>query len=273
MELSHRNAILVVVVAALAATAGCTGGNGPGTATANNSTDGQTIEPMEQLNGSELTNATSAAAEDGGSYTVETDSYVLTNSSLGQSEGVTNTTTRVDFAADRGIRVSNQTSFGSPTGNGSIVVYTDGNTSYQRINSSRGVSYSVQTGTGFQIQPVNTTAYTQNYTGLTDAFEYEANGTTTVDGTTVVRYDSTNLTDASVFVGTNSNATVSNSSNTLYVDDDGVVRRVDLSYTVSSEAGSSRIDLTSTLTDVGSTSVEEPGWLDEAQNSTTETAS
>jgi len=263
---------LVVAVAALAVTAGCTGGTDPATATpGNNSTtpDGPALEPMAQLDGAELTDATSAAVESAGSYTSHTESVFSLNTSLRQSRTLTNTTTRVDLDARHGSRTTTQTVAVPTQATNSAVVYTDGNTSYRRVNTSQGVDYATQTGAGSQIVPVNTTAYGQNYTVLTDSFEYEANGTATVAGTTTVRYTSTNLTDTSYFVG-NSNATISNATSTMYVDADNVVRRASLSYTIEGTGGSSQTDLTITLTDIGSTTVEEPDWLSDAQS--TETA-
>lgn len=278
MELSHRKAILVVAVAALAILAGCTGGNGPGTATpANNSTatpaDGQSIEPVAELNASYLNNNTEAAVEDGGSYTSETAYYLYVNTTRGESESWTNSTQRVDFESDQGAREATQAFLGDQPTTTTQNVYTANGTTYQRLNSSLGMSYDVQTGDGGTVRPVNLTSFQQNYTFLTSSFAYEANGTETVDGTTTVRYSSTNLTDDSYFVSSE-DATVSDASSTLYVDDDGVVRRASISYNVTATTGSSATDLTISLTDIGSTTVEEPDWIDDARDSAaTETPS
>jgi hypothetical protein len=277
MELSHRRVILVVAVAALAVLAGCTGGNGPGTATpANNSTatpaDGQSIEPVAELDASYLNNNTEAAVEDGGSYTSETAYYLYLNTTRGESESWANSTQRVDFESGQGAREAAQTFLGDQPTTTTQSVYTANGTTYQRLNNSLGVSYDLQTGDGGTVRPVNLTSFQGNYTFLTSSFAYEANGTETVDGTTTVRYSSTNLTDDSYFVSSE-DATVSDASSTLYVDD-GVVRRASISYNVTATTGSSATDLTISLTDIGSTTVQEPDWVDDARDSAaTETPS
>jgi hypothetical protein len=269
MDFSSRTALLVVAVAALAVLAGCTGGNGPGTATpANNSTDsGESIDPVEELNASYLNDNTEAAVQDGGSYTSETAYYLYLNSSRGESESWTNSSQQVDFDADQGVRETSQRILGDQPRVISQSVYTTGDTTYQRLNNSLGVSYDVQTGANGTVRPVNTSSFTQNYTFLTDSFAYEADGTATVDGTSTVRYSSTNLTDESYFVGSE-NSTVSDASSTLYVDADGVVREATISYTITSNGATSTTEVTFSLSDIGSTSVDEPGWVAEAQNST-----
>lgn len=269
MDFLHRKTLLVVAVAALAVLAGCTGGNGPGTATpANNSTDnGGSLEPVEELNASYLNDNTEAAVQDGGSYTSETTFYQYLNSSRGESESWTNSTQRVEFDASQGARETTLTVLGDQSRISTQDVYTENDTTYQRLNSSLGVSYEVQSGANGTVQPVNTSSFSQNYTILTDSFAYEADGTATVDDTTTVRYSSTNLTDDRYFVS-GENATISNASSTLYVDADGVVREATISYTIGSDGATSTTEVTFSLSDIGSTSVDEPGWVDEARNST-----
>lgn len=273
MDFSYRDLLLAVAVATLVAVAGCTGANGPSTATPTdnstsmNDTQAEEIEPLQQLNGSYLNNATTAAVEDGGSYTRTTSYYYELNTTLQQGSSWTNSSQRVDFAADRGVRDTTTTVLGTPPSVTTSTVYTDENASYSRVNNSQGVSYNMQSG----LEAVNLTTYRQNYTFLTAAFEYEANGTATVGDTTTVRYTSTNLSDDS-YLGGDGNVTVANSSSTLYVDADGAVRRMTAAYTLEADSGTSRTELTITLTDVGATTVTEPSWLDDARNSTTETS-
>lgn len=266
--------MLVVAVAALAVLAGCTGGGGPSTATpTNNTTDSPAndteLEPMEELNGSYLNNATTAAVEDGGSYTRNTSYYYEINTTLQQSSSWANTTQRAEFDANRGVRQTTNTVLSEPPVVSTSTIYTDENGSYARVNESQNISYNSQSG----LEVVNLTTYNQNYTFMTAAFEYEANGTETIDGTTTVRYTSTNLSDAS-YLGGGENVTVSNETSTLYVDADGVVRQAHVAYALEADRGTSETDLTITLTDIGSTTVEEPSWLSEATSATpTETPS
>lgn len=284
MTLPLRNLVLVVVVATLAVTAGCNSvGSGQATETpAANATPTATDTatptdgpetPESALNGSELHDETASAVEDAGSYTSTVDAVVVVNATSGESEITTNTTTQVDFDAGVGLRERAQTTASSTLDQTIRTdVYTDGNTSYRRQNSSRGVTYDNQTGTPEGLgsfRPVNVTSYDQStyaLANLTDAFVWEENGTETVDGTTTTRYTITGVANAAPIVG-QSEANITASSGSVYVDSDGAVRRVTLAYTLENEQAqaTSTTELTFTLTDFGSTTVEEPDWLDQAR--------
>ena len=64
-------------------------------------------------------------------------------------------------------------------------------------------------------------------------------------------------------LGLGGNATVEDASGTLSVDSDGVVRQAEIGYTVVTDRGTTSIDATTTLSQVGATTIEEPGWLSE----------
>lgn len=257
MEFTLRRSVLVVMVALLIGLAGCnTGGTGGAPA------------PMDELDGAELNNATSAAVQDAGSYTSTTDSEFVANSSEGETRSTATSTTKVDLENERGLRTASQ-SISGPTLDQSSerAVFTDGDTSYRRQNSSQGVTYDNQEGepSGFgDIRPVNVTGFNQNFTFLTDAFEFEPNGTATVDDTETRRYDSTNLTDNDAFTGAG-NASVVTASSTVYLDSNNAVRQITLEYTLESDGQTSRTSVTLSITDLGSTTVEEPDWLAQAQ--------
>jgi hypothetical protein len=249
------------MVALLIGLAGCnTGGTGGAP------------EPMDDLDGAELNNATSAAVQDAGSYTSTTDSEFVANGSEGETRSTATSTTKVDFENERGIRTATQ-SISGPTLEQSSerAVYTDGDTSYRRQNSSQGVTYDTQEGepSGFgDIRPVNVTGFNQNFTFLTDAFEFEPNGTATIDGTETRRYDSTNLTDNSAFAGSG-DATVQSASSTVYLGPDNAVRQITLEYALESDGQTSETSVTLNITDLGSTTVEEPDWISEARGTET----
>lgn len=257
MEFTLRRSVLVVMIALLIGLAGCnTGGTGGAPA------------PMDELDGAELNNATSDAVQDAGSYTTTTDSELVANSSQGQARSTATSTTKVDFQNERGLRTASQ-SISSPSLDQASerAVYTDGNTSYRRQNSSQGVTFDNQEGepSGFgDIRPVNVTGFNQNFTFLTDAFEFEPNGTATVDGTETRRYDSTNLTDNSAFARSG-DTTVQSASSTVYLGSNNAVRQITLEYTLESDGQTSRTSVTLAVTDLGSTTVEEPDWLAQAQ--------
>ena len=273
MALPIRKTMLVVAVATLIALAGCTGGNGPSTATpTNNSTDSP--QPMEDLDGAELSNNTVSAVENGGSYSLRADAEFVANTSRGNSSTDTDITRRANFETDRGVRSINQ-SVTNPLGSvtSTATVYTDGNTSYRLRNvSGENATYASQTGDASGpggIRPVNVSGYDQSYieyTNITQGFDWEANGTATVGDTTTIRYSSTNVSDSN-FLVQDSNSTLTNASADLYVDEDGVVRRTDLTFTIENGASSSSADISLVLTDIGSTTVEEPSWVAQAESS------
>jgi len=108
------------------------------------------------------------------------------------------------------------------------------------------------------IYPVNVTTFRQNFTFVTDRFVWEANGTTTVDGGNASRY--------SLVAVTESNATVTNASGTLVVDDD-VVRSLAIRTTVSDGQTTNTFLTQFAYTDIGTTTVETPDWLPLARQS------
>lgn len=269
MAIPIRKTMVVVAVVTLIALAGCTGGNGPSTPTStNDSTDN--LQPMDELDGAALTNNTVSAVENGGSYALRADAEFVANTSRGNSSTDTAITRRANFETDRGIRSINQT-VSNPlrSGTSTAVVYTDSDTSYRLRNlSGQNATYDSQTGSG-SIRPVNVSSYDQSYidyTNITEGFNWEANGTATVGDTTTIRYSSTNVSDSNYLVQ-DSNSTLTNASADLYVDEDGVVRRTDLTFTIENGASSSSADISLVLTDIGSTTVEEPSWVAQAESS------
>jgi len=186
-QIPLRKLLVIAGVALLVGLAGCnTGANGTPTATGTNDATTDTApEPLEEIDGEQLTNATAATIEEAGSYTLSQSGSFESSGPQGESSTDSNSTTRVDFEAERGIRETSQTfTNGNQTRELETSVYTDGDTSYRQRNSSQGVQYASQTGDGTglsAIRTVNVTSFPQNYTAVTDGFEWEANGTETID--------------------------------------------------------------------------------------------
>ncbi len=259
-----RRLLLTAIVALLVATAGCSSltggndGNGDGASGAGYDVSGA------DLDGQTLTDATSETVESAGSFTVETTS-TLTSSQNGQEQASTSDSTlRVNLDDDRGIRNQTRTiDSGDGVQEQSTVVYTDGTTSYRQQTAQGETSYDQQDGEPQSfggIQPVNTTAFAQNYTGIVDGFSWEQSGSSEVGDVAVTEYSLTGEPDKET-LNLGENATIEDSSGTLSVDSDGVVRQADIAYTVTTEQGTTSIDATTTLSNVGSTTIEEPGWL------------
>lgn len=262
--ISSRKLLVVAMATLLVALAGCNTGG--------------TVEPTPTdtltagLDGQQLNTDTTAALEEAGSYTLQVNSSSDTDGPDGDTLGVTNQTTHVDLDANRGVRITEQRfRSGQQERTGINEVFTDGNTSYRRQNTSQGVFYDRQEGAAEgrgAIQPVNVSSYTQNYTVVTASFEWEENGTETIDGTQTVRYTSVNLTDSSILFD-REDVTISNASAMMYVDEENVVRRVTLEYTLQSNETTTQFEQTITLSDIGSTPVKDPTWLSEAEGTET----
>jgi hypothetical protein len=253
-----KRLLLPAMVALLVATAGCSALPGGDSEAAGYDVAGS------ELDGQTITDTTTEAVEDAGSFTIETSSTVTTSQGGAEQTGLS--TIQVDLDDDRGIRNQTQSySTENQTQEQISVVYTDGSTSYRKQTVQGETTYDQQEGpqqsfTG--IRPVNTTAFTQNYTSIVDGFSWEQDGSGEVDGVAVTEYSLTGEPDKDV-LNLPENATVEDASGALYIDSDGVLRQADIAYTVTTERGTTSIDATTTLTDVGSTSVEEPGWLSE----------
>jgi hypothetical protein len=263
-----KRLLLTATVALLVATAGCSGltgddgtnGNGDGP-----SGSGYDVSGAD-LDGETLTNATSDAVESGGSYTLETNSTVSATQNGQEQTSASETSLLVDLDGDQGIRNRTQTIERDSSSQTQVsTVYTDGNTSYRKQTTQGQTTYDQQDGSPSSvggIRPVDTDGFTQNYTGIVDGFSWEQTGSSEVGGVAVTEYSLTGEPDKDT-LGLGENTTVEEASGTLYVDGDGVIRQADIAYTVTTEQGSTSIDATTTLTAVGSTTVEEPGWLSE----------
>lgn len=153
-------------------------------------------------------------------------------------------------------------------------VYTSDGETFQRTNSSfQGVQYSYATPPyDGSVQPVNTSqAATGNFNFGDTELTWSAAGSETVNGIQTTRYTANDISSpdrASNLIGTNI-STVDNIRFEAFVDDDGIVRRLALDFTGESEqAGQIEQRLTYELTDIGSTTVPTPEWLDEARQQT-----
>jgi hypothetical protein len=257
-----RRVVLTVAVAALVATAGCSGLGG-----SDNGDVGYGVSGGD-LDGGNLVSATDDAIGEAGSYTIEQQSTATGTQQGTEFTANSTTTTRVDLSAGQGLRESQR----SQTTGGvkqavSSTVYTDGETSYRQQEANGNVTYDTQTGSasGFGgIQPVNVTAFGQDYSQIVDAIAWEQDGTESVDGTTGTVYAATGVANESAF-GANEGATVENVDASLLVDSDGVIRELSIAYTIESDGASTTVDVTVAITEIGSTSVSEPGWLSQAQ--------
>lgn len=229
---------------------------------------GSELEPKSDIDGQQLSNATAQTIQDAGSYTRQTTTMARTNTSLSASQNQQNVTLRVDLASDRGIRSTNQSlTRGGTTQTASRSVYTDGNTSYRQTNFRGNTTYETQTGqprTRGGIRPVNVTRFDSGFAPIVDAVSWDPNGTETVSGTETIKYTATNVTDPRTLTG-RSNVTLSNVSGALWLDQNDVVRKFEISYTLGADGETRTTSTELSITNIGSTTVTEPGWVSQAR--------
>jgi hypothetical protein len=223
-------------------------------------------EPKSNLSYSQLYNATTQTIEDAGSYTSNM-SRVQTGETGNSTTLVqTNTTRRVDFTADKGILITDE-SVETPqfSQNITISAYTDENGSYSRQMVSDIPSYRTSTGSdraGFRT--VNISRAELNPLTVINAFEWEpTNGTEEVNGVSTLRYTSTNVTNPILVAGA-PREDIANTQASVWLDGTDTVQKLTYSYTVQTDRQNETVESTFVLSDVGSTSVSEPGWVSEA---------
>ncbi|WP_135821170.1 DUF7537 family lipoprotein [Halostella litorea] len=253
---SARGTVATLLVAMLVLTAGCSAGGLLGGGDGNGNGDSGSIEPYtdsgDELTGEMVNESHTSAIQSAGSYTLESNvSLTGADSSL-----VQNAHGQVDLENDRQYAVQ----FASLFGNRTTYRYTADNTTYQRIVPEDGETQ-YQTSEGGQI--ANPSINTDNV----DAFEWEQQGTETHEGVGVTRYEATGVANYTALPTSPAEENVSDVSATLLVSEDGVMHEYRVDYTQEGSGSTQEISLRYAVTDVGSTTVEEPGWLDEARNS------
>jgi len=238
-------ALLAAVLVVAVTTAGCVGmpASGPPYDTP---IDAQTIASDHQ-----------AALDEAGSYTITANTSV----SLGgaNSAGESTVVARIDETNQRA-------NFSTTTAFGPISVYVDDDTLYQRIGDT-DAQYQVQQ------RSVNVSSIgSPDVAGTVSNYSFVANGSTTLNGDTVWRYEA-NATGENASLPQNIGQTFGASTVdvTLYVRQDGLVVRQVTNTTIVDDSDQQLGSWRSTITysEVGSTTVEEPDWLSEARNATT----
>jgi len=258
VQLSTMLVVLTVVLA------GCSGG-GVTDANEAQSTDTEATAGGSTASGGLTLAEADARLRDSGSFTT-TWSYSVTevdgtSSSLTQSY-------RVDLEASRSLQRLETT--GSDSGLDFETFVADG-TSYSRYGDGDQVQYvsSDQQASVFE----TATGYAA---GFTADLESDASfvGTETFDGVTVSRYEYDNTDAWSAYnrgaldstFETDETVTVTDFTVAVLVDSDDVARLTTWTLTGETESGQTvSVDWRYSVTDVGSTTVDDPDWLADAQ--------
>jgi hypothetical protein len=259
---TRKRLLTVALVGLLVASAGCAqipgiGGDGDG-GDGGSSDIAAYTESGDELDGETVSADHAAAIEDAGSYTFDVGFEAADDeSSLSIDAHI-----EADMENDRAYSVQESNLFGNQT----AYKYTSGDSTYEKsVREGDEENAQYATSEDGQVQPVNTTPSFQ--ASLVDGLEWSQEGTEEQNGVGVTRYESTGVANATALVGAGTDAeNVSDVSATMYLDADGVVRQYDLTYTVQEGDSETTVTYEVETTGVGSTSVEEPDWLDEARN-------
>lgn len=207
------------------------------------------------LDGEAVASGHDAALAAAGTYTVTAN----TTASLGGERlGASQLIARVDRGSDRAF-LATDTVFGQ------VHTYVANDTIYQRVGDEnpqyRVTDRAVDVGV---VAAPDLNATVSNYT-------FVANGTTTLDGRAVWVYEANQTGEnASVSRDLGSGLVTVGVNVTLYLRDEGLVVRQVSNATITANDGQLEGSFVRTVeySDVGSTTVQTPDWLDEARNGT-----
>ena len=265
MRYLQLSTLLVVVTVVLA---GCSGGGVPD-GTAAPSTDGADTNGQNDGGSASGSDSLSLSAADSqlraaGSFTTEW-SYTIDG-----TDGILEVSDRyaVDLDANRSVeRFSSST----PEGATGYEIFIADGTSYTRQGEGEQAFYQVseQSPNVFQ-------SATGRASGFYGSLEEDAQrvGRETFDGVSVTRYEYADTSAwqtynqglASGTFDSDENVTVTDFEIATLVDDDGIARLTTWTLTGETESGETvSIEWRYSLTDIGSTTVEDPEWLAAAQ--------
>ncbi|KTG28040.1 DUF7537 family lipoprotein [Haloferax profundi] len=271
-----RVQVLTVVVAVLLVIAGCTGAP----------TDTQTAASGDDAAGTSGGSGGTGGSEDDGDDTAEfavgdpetrlrdagsfTSSWSLTTVDSTGSQSMLTNTYYVDLEANRTSETF--TISGDEAGVSYERFIADG-TSYTRLGNDTEAFYQVLPADDNQIEYALARGASFTYDDFSDATFV---GTETFDGVTVDRYE---YTDPMLWrqygvtaFGSDENVTITDFTLVVLVDEDGLARSSSWDLRGETEAGDPvSAEWRFELTDVGTTSVSDPDWLDEARAQTTAT--
>ncbi len=222
------------------------------------------VSPPNGFNESGITDAETAADQHMAALSKH-DNYTQTmNFTSTESEGKINLSVQVDEANER----ANMD--GRIEGEGeellSVELYQDENMTYEKTDMPLF-------GTVYNTSEEPFSSFRENQTNDTDMDQWLANSsfeegdTVTRDDETLYRYNATDVDEPDAFTNTSgvSNGSIDSFNATLLVDEEGIVRsfEFDIAYTADGETEETMGELR--VTDVDSTTVNEPDWLEEAE--------
>lgn len=277
-EAMRKRLLATVLVTALVALAGCAGGPLGGAGTDSGGPTASDGEALESETATVRSFAYPAGATPSGIENVTTlldaheaalsGSSVTLSGTTGFSAGGSqnSATAGIEYTIEHEA-ASNETLTRVVGGSGdTFTSYLTAGTAAYRVDGSDGVEYA--SAEAAVDAPYAETA-PRNFTGrgllrtILGSGEYNATDVVTRDGTELVRYDLETV--ASTPAGKLNIGRDTQVEGTLFVDSDGIVHEASLTATSGSDRGFSfGYEARATFSEIGSTTVEEPAWLDDA---------
>jgi hypothetical protein len=267
------NRLLVLAIALVILSAGCLGGGGaPGSAdgadSSTSSGSGGAAAPEadasdpEDVDDLELTDA-EAALRDAGSFTA---TWTYRGTDVEGTGGAVGYTYYADLDGDRAhVLFSTSQGDGMETG---WEQFSTGDRLYMRYGTEAGAFYQVQDD---DLDVVGDAISHAGVYAHGDVSDLSRVGTEQYDGVTVTRYELSEAQSmfwtagAAVGDGSNTDLDVTDFEYVVLIDDDGLSRYESWSYTgTTSDGRTVSGQWEYSLTDVGSTSFDDPEWLAEA---------
>lgn len=239
----HARTRAVAVLALLVLSAGCL------------AAPGATGASGDDLDASTVAADHDRALEDAGSYTYTVEASATVD---GESAGSSSLSAAVDVEADRA-RVESESTLGP------VTAYVENGSVYQRVGSDPP-QYQTLDGDVVAGELVSS-----DVAGFVANHSFEPNGTATVDGQDVRRYEARSTGEnATIRQDLGERIVVDAVEATMSVNEDGVVVRQRTTANLSIQDGQSTGTYTRTVTyaDVGSTAIDRPPWLDDARAAT-----
>lgn len=260
----RRQVVIAIALAAMIALAGCSGilGDGNQTTTPEETTTEapETVNYPDGFNETGVTNTTEATKnhlngfEDAGSWHVVYDAEF---NQEGQDAVTVRETRTVEVTENE---TQELTTVDAP--NAQQEMFANATHTYRMMTQENQSFYS------FQKQGMNTarSTYSDMFVSFLGSIDYEQQSTSEQDGQTFITYEGVELTEDNQLE--QGNQTVENLQSTLVVDEEGLIHEFTFEGDVVQDDGTNQVSFSVTFSDVGSATVDEPAWLDEAKNDT-----